>query len=504
MSSHSPSRAIPGRTGDAPRFTGLRNAGRWARRTSFLVHRWLGVALALLMALWTLSGIVMMYVSFPETTREERLAGLAPLDLTACCDKAYLPGGVPITAAQVEMVAGEPMLRWQGPAGPGIASLANVALPDIGPEQAATVARDHVQRAFGLDAQPVVEQITRDQWTVYGRFRQYGPLYKASFADDRGTQLYIASGTGEVVQDTSAHERFWNWLGAVPHWLYFTALRENQPLWSNLVTYASLLGLFLTVTGIYVGIRQYGRGKRLSPYRGMALWHHWTGLIFGIVTLTWVFSGLVSMQPWGTFESEGPGQAIERLEGRPLAEADITTLFTALRARPQPGVVSAEVVMQAGQPVAILSAADGSMRRATLPDLTAAPLSAADLRARAASARPDVPLASAEMITRADAYYYGHHTDVVLPAYRAIYADEGQTRLYFDPRSGEVVSFSDSTSRLYRWLHYGLHRLDFAVLRERPLWDAVMLPLLAGVSALCLLGVWMGVRRLRIKARGKR
>ncbi len=490
--------------GDAPRLAGLRNAGRWARRTCFLVHRWLGVLIALLMAIWTLSGIVMMYVSFPETSREERLAGLEPIDLSACCANAYLPGGVPISGAQVEMVAGEPMLRWQGPAGPGIASLANVALPEIGPEQAAAVARGHMQRSHGLDAQPQVEQITRDQWTVYGRFRQYGPLYKVSFDDDRGTVFYVGSANGEVVQDTNAHERFWNWLGAVPHWLYFTVVRENQPLWYNFVTYASLLGVFLTLTGIYVGIRQYGRGKRLSPYRGMALWHHWTGLIFGIVTLTWVFSGLVSMQPWGTFESEGPGQAISRLEGRPLEEADITALFTALKAHPQAGVVSAEVVMQGGQPLAILSRADGSMQRASLPDLAPAPLSSDDLRARAASANPNVPLASAEMISQGDAYYYGHHTDVVLPAYRAIYADEGQSRFYFDPRSGEVVSFSDSTSRLYRWLHYGLHRLDFAVLRERPLWDAVMLPLLAGVSLLCLLGVWMGVRRLRIKFRAKR
>jgi hypothetical protein len=34
-------------------------------------------------------------------------------------------------------------------------------------------------------------------------------------------------------------------------------------------------------------------------------WHHVAGLLFGLVTLTWVFSGLMSMNPWKIFD--GPG-----------------------------------------------------------------------------------------------------------------------------------------------------------------------------------------------------
>lgn len=480
----------------APRF----RAGRWLRRAAFLVHRWLGIALALLMAVWTLSGIVMMYVSFPETTEEERLAGLAPLDLAACCDNAYLPGGVQITGARVEMLAGEPVLRWQGQPGTGVASLAQVALPEVGRERAAEIAAAHLENATGAMPPVRVEQITRDQWTVYGRFRAHAPLFKASFDDDAGTVLYISGATGDVVQDTTRHERFWNWLGAVPHWLYFTAFREIQPLWYNFVVYASLLGIFLTVTGIYVGIHMYGKGKTRSPYRGIALWHHWTGLIFGVLTLTWVFSGLVSMQPWGLFESEGPGTQVEALAGRELTPADVTALYTALAAHPQAGIVSAELAIQGGQAVAILHRADGSRSRADLPAMAAAPLAERQLRARAQSAMPGVPLASAAVITAPDAYHYPHHTDVVLPAYRAIFADAQETRLYFDPRTGELINFVDDAGAQFRWLHLGLHRLDFTALtRSRPLWDGLMLPLLAGVALLCCLGVWMGWRRLTRK-----
>jgi len=51
--------------------------------------------------------------------------------------------------------------------------------------------------------------------------------------------------------------------------------------------------------------------------------------------------------------------------------------------------------------------------------------------------------------------------------------------------------------RKYRWWHDGLHRLNFtAGLRRRPFWDAIMLLAVAGVTAVCALGAWMGIRRI--------
>ena len=476
----------------AARFSRFTRATRWLRRMAFLVHRWLGIALALVMSLWALSGFVLMYVAYPETSAEERYAGLAPLDLTECCAVDSLWQGE-LEAAAVEMVAGRPVLRWIGANGPVLSGLAGTtALVDA--REAREIARTHMRQAFGTSPEVSVAEIEVDQWTL--QQQRYAPLYRASFADERGTVLYVSGRTGEVVQDTHRTERFWNWLGAVPHWLYFTPLRKDGPLWSQVVIWASLLGIFLTVTGIYVGIRMYGRGKRKSPFRGIALWHHWSGLIFGIATLTWVLSGLASMQPGGWLESEGPGEELATLAGRPMEGADAAALVAALAAHPQPGVVSAELTVQGRKPFAILVGADGSRRRASLPDLAPAPPSATELAVMARRARPGVALASEGLIRDGDAYHYSHHSAAILPAWRIVYADAEQTRLYLDPHTAEPIGFVDAGSRQFRWWHLALHRLDFAGLNARPLWDLVMLPLIAGIALVCLLGVWMGVRRL--------
>src|SRR6187431_378732 len=54
-------------------------------RLLLIVHRYLAVAVGLLMALWCLSGFVMLYQDYPQLTRAEQLQGLEPLDLDGCC-----------------------------------------------------------------------------------------------------------------------------------------------------------------------------------------------------------------------------------------------------------------------------------------------------------------------------------------------------------------------------------------------------------------------------------
>src|SRR5215467_12598113 len=84
--------------------------GLW--RALVVLHRYLGVAVGLLMALWFVSGIVMMYVGFPRLTEAERLRAVSPVPWQACCRFGdLLPDDQPILRAQVENHLGEPALR---------------------------------------------------------------------------------------------------------------------------------------------------------------------------------------------------------------------------------------------------------------------------------------------------------------------------------------------------------------------------------------------------------
>jgi hypothetical protein len=53
-------------------------------------------------------------------------------------------------------------------------------------------------------------------------------------------------------------------------------------------------------------------------------------------------------------------------------------------------------------------------------------------------------------------------------------------------------------NRAERWLYNGLHTLDFSFLYyNRPLWDAVVILLSLGGTAVSGIGLFMGLKRLR-------
>ena len=113
---------------------------------------------------------------------------------------------------------------------------------------------------------------------------------------------------------TSRRSRTLAWLGTIPHWFYFAALRANQPLWYQIVVWTSGLGVVLALLGLILGVTQYRwsrpRAATGIPYSGWMRWHYITGVIFGVFTLTWVFSGMLSMEPYGW--ATQPGLQIPR------------------------------------------------------------------------------------------------------------------------------------------------------------------------------------------------
>src|SRR5258707_4401720 len=221
-------------------------------RPILLLHRYLGIAVGALMVMWCLSGVVMMYQSYPALGEGARLAHLEPIAWKGCCKiPDTLPAGAQPGSIGIEMLGGRPVLFLGGNSRP-IDLVTGALIESISLGQAAGVAK---RFATTNSPQPrLLGLIDRDQWTVSGDFNSERPLFRFGLGDAADTELYVSSSSGRAVQLITARERFWNWLGAVPHWLYFTELRRHAGGWSQVVIYASLLGCFLTGIGIYLGV----------------------------------------------------------------------------------------------------------------------------------------------------------------------------------------------------------------------------------------------------------
>lgn len=470
------------------------------------IHRYLGIAVGLVVTLWCLSGFLMMYVPYPELTPEDRLAGLAPLDLRGCCRLPDRFANGAIERFTVEMVNERPALRLFNSRQRVIDLLGGVALGPFDERQARAIAHASAG-SFGLAGTPELQgMVERDQWTVGGSYHPHRPLYHFAMDDPAGTEFYISSTTGEVVQMTTARVRFWNWIGAVVHWLYPTALRQHTAIWLQVVICLTIASLFLTVVGVYIGIRQYRfrRLERRSPYRGLWLWHHYAGLVFGLLTLTWLVSGLSSVNPWGALEGWSFAEEAARLRGTGLDYQHIRSVVQSFGDVAVPaGTVRLTGASLAGEVGIVAADAEGLRQRFAGNTLRVAPLADSHFKRAAAVLRPDAPLRDAGWIAEDDAYYYTHHEVRRFPVYRIRY--RGGERFYLDGVSGELA-FAVDRERRWRWVFHALHRGDFTALaRSRPLWDLMMWLLLLGVTASALTGNWLGYKRIvRWRIRSKR
>jgi PepSY-associated TM region len=496
------------------------------KRALIFVHRWLGVALSVIFFLWFASGIVMMYWGYPTVTMSDRLQRAPVLDatrITVAAEAAYTALGRELPPAQVHLVTldGRPVYRF-GAAGQmvfaddgSVVATADEAMID---RAAVAWARQPIQAARKQEVTEV------DQWTV-GGLRNLRPLFKYSWPD--GQQVYVNGHTAEVAQYTTSKSRFWAYLGAVPHWLYFTPLRKHRSQWFSFVVWSSLIGTITPVLGIIVIVWMYSPRKPYRhagtptsiPYRGWKRWHAIVGLCFGVIATTWAFSGLLSMGPFPIVDklTEAIVPAPPDAAGRGAATRgpDITEALrggaavrlasfadkdpkAAIAEIPGFAIKELEYTSFAGEPAYLATNGEGDTRVIPVHGRAATAFDT-DQVVRIVRAAAGSSLAELRLIDEYDAYYRDRQGERPLPVVYVRLNDPVATRYYIDPKTARVVGHYSTRDWVNRWLYHGLHSMDFPWLyKRRPLWDIVVLTLLAGgmaISVTALVLTWRVVMR---------
>ena len=480
-------------------------SGHRTARVLVYTHRWLGIACGLLFVLWFVSGIVMMYARMPELGSAERLARLNAIQPSMIRAELPAPAGGEITRIVISTLEGRPVYRVTAKGQTDI-SFADTgdAVPLVDADQALRIARAFT--GGHNDVRYDARLADADQWSFGVRGRM--PLHRIAVDDTAGTRVYVTENGGEVVLKTTASGRFWGWTGAVLHWLYFTPLRRNAALWNEVIVWTSIAGTLMCIVGIAWGLWRLAplRGYRLrdrrqwSPYAGWIRWHHYAGLIFGVVTTTWIFSGLLSMDPWDWHPSTAPTRdQRSRVSGGAIAagELPVERIRRVVEAFLPTLPKEIEITRFRGHYYAaatngIVSFAEPHFgaRDQLLPD---------QIVGAATVAMSGVAIEGLTWLDEYDAYYYDRRRELSLPVLRVRYADPQQTWLYFDPKRGTIARKEERLTRLNRWLYHGLHSLDFPFLYyKRPLWDVVVVLLSLGgivLSATTLSASWRRVRR---------
>jgi len=468
------------------------------KRTAIVVHRWLGVVLCLFFVLWFPSGIGMMYWDFPEVTPADRLKHARSLDprsvrFSPADAYARLSLSQPPEDVRLNTFDGRPVYRFR------TGDVSSVVYADTGEEQA-PLSRDMMQRiAAAWTGQPAdaasVDAIEEaDQWTVQN-FRRVQPVWKYSWPN--GEQVYVSEASGEVVQYTTPASRLGAYLGPIPHWLYFAPLRRHSVPWSRVVIWSSGLGVITAIFGIVVGLWMYSPGKQYRyegapariPYRGWKRWHTVIGLIFGLGTVTWAFSGMLSMDPFPIAappRDARPNRISEAFDERaPLSAFTPRHPREIIAALPPDTVRELDFRAFGGQPIMVATLAGGDTRIVPLDGAPRVALDRQDVETVVTAAARPASVVEVRELTAYDRYYIDRHHQRPLPVLLVRVDDGAESRYYVDPKTASIVGTYSSRIWVTRWLYHGLHSLDFPWLySHRPLWDVLVITFMLGGTAL--------------------
>ena len=481
------------------------------------LHRLLGIVLCLFFLMWFLSGIVMLYHRFPRVYESDRVEHLEPLggsdSLPALPTLLALAEGKKVSGMRMERYLGQTYFNIQ------TSDSTYVVNAHEGEALHSMVEPDFMQRVRDSWCQAPVARIDTltklDQWVPFGSMKAHLPIYRYTYDDEEEHQLYQSSTTGRVLNFTTHAERFWAWLGAIPHWIYFYQLRQYIDLWNDVVVYSSGIGCIMVIAGLFLGIQRWvqyrKRGnKGVTPYKKrLYRWHHIGGLIFGVFALTFVFSGMMSMMPlpsWITHSHLGSSPARYMTANAPQPSDYVLDYRKVVEAYPQALQITWSNFRH--HPFFTVTTpddvyyVDGNQAEVAGLDISRDEFLGtvqAFFQTDSTTMNSNIQL-EANLIDRFETYYRERSVidrDKLLPVWKIEANDRDHSVFYMNPRTGNV-RYVDRSSRLNYWAYTALHRLRIGYLNSNtPLRKTIIWIMMLGGAVVSFTGVVMGVMRIR-------
>lgn len=470
-------------------------------------HRVLGTILSIVFLMWFVSGLVLVYHYFPYIQDRDLISHAPDIDASQLRPLGDILASAKTPADSVATIS----LQERG----GVYELkltdqnGNEELMDARTAQSLPRFTDSQLRREAshwhdgnLTFRDSLNSI--DIWLIWAYPHREWPVLKYSYDGSDRAEAYLSSRTGDVVQFTTRSSRFWSWVGAIPHWIYITYLRENgSGLWREVVAWVSGIGILVALSGLYVGIRSMVVARRsrrhgFTPYaKPLLRWHHIFGLVFGLFVTTYVFSGFMSVRrvPEWIVPVKEKRNAQDDIRGaKTLALSGFATDYRDVIAS-NGGVRRLTWTLVGGRPVYRIDRADGSqlINAADGRPFDIDEQTCHDIVAKTFGTGTPCTIS---WQTDYDKYYMNFRKErrPALPVWRIEVGDSDHSLYYLNPADG-TARYYNSNTRLRSILYSCLHCFNSSFFLAHPTLRVILIwVLMLGGIVVSLTGVILGAR----------
>ena len=474
----------------------------------FSLHRIVGTIVCLFLLMWFISGLVLIYHPFPDvsTSQKNEHMNVLPDSLP---NIESIVSRLSISEKKIKSITAkniQDQVLFYVQTSDSLYTISeknDELIKPITKESIYNIAQQWIDAPI-LKIDTLYE---RDIWIMYSRYEKEMSIYKIYFDDDLKHQLYLSSKTGDVQQFTNKNERFWAWVGSIPHKFYIPALRKNTDVWIWSLTVGGVVVVISALSGLFYGgyilIKRYQKRRKIgSPYKTFWLkWHYVFGLLFGVFIITFGFSGAMALQkiPQWAVKTHGDYRVSDsKLRGKSLPTNKYILDYRKLKEK-FPNIKYVKWSHFNNIPVYnVVSGNQDFFIDASASEVKELYLSPSDIKMAIEKLYGDTSF-SISFIDKYEEYYLSRTNELPLPVYKVEVDNEDRACFYINPQNGEF-KFVNQANRAKKWVFGALHYLNIKYLIERPLlWTVLIWTLCIGGSIVSLSGVYLAFRYVRRK-----